>query len=263
MRMCSWLAADLLLFRPRLRPACSLPSLDVVVKPGFDGPPAALLPKGSRVVPVVTSLSEARANARGRLPSAKLPGLPAGRRGCECGGPSTRIGRGRGRRQRQPPARIADVTSAPVNLDMRRDHGRSMQLPYVIDLVAVGVFAISGTLAAGRKSLDLVGVYVVAVVTAIGGGTLRDVLLNRHPLFWVTDPNYLYTITAAVVLTLAYVRFRPPPHQILLIADAIGLSVFSIVGAQFAGTGAAVDRRGGDGHAHRHRRRRAPRHALQ
>ena len=110
-----------------------------------------------------------------------------------------------------------------------------MQLPYVIDLVAVGVFAISGTLAAGRKSLDLVGVYVVAVVTAIGGGTLRDVLLNRHPLFWVTDPNYLYTITAAVVLTLAYVRFRPPPHQILLIADAIGLSVFSIVRAQFAG----------------------------
>jgi len=109
-----------------------------------------------------------------------------------------------------------------------------MQLPYLIDLVAVGVFAISGTLAAGRKSLDLVGVYVVAVVTAIGGGTLRDVLLSRHPLFWVTDPNYLYSITAAVVLTLAYVRFRPPPHQVLLIADAIGLSVFSIVGAQFA-----------------------------
>jgi uncharacterized membrane protein YeiH len=109
-----------------------------------------------------------------------------------------------------------------------------MILPYIIDLIAVGVFAISGTLAAGRKSLDLVGVYVVAVVTAIGGGTLRDVLLNRHPLFWVTDPNYLYAITAAVVLTLAYVRFRPPPQQVLLIADAIGLSVFSIVGAQFA-----------------------------
>src|SRR5437879_3645448 len=109
-----------------------------------------------------------------------------------------------------------------------------MQLPYLIDLIAVAVFAVSGTLAAGRKSLDLVGVYVVAVVTAVGGGTLRDLFLNRHPLFWVVDPNYLYVITGAVALTLAYVRFRPPPHQLLLIADAIGLSVFSIVGAQFA-----------------------------
>lgn len=109
-----------------------------------------------------------------------------------------------------------------------------MKLPYLIDLIAVSVFAISGTLAAGRKSLDLVGVYVVAVVTAIGGGTLRDVLLNRHPLFWVVDPNYLFAITGAVVVTLAYVRFRPPPHQLLLIADAIGLSVFSIVGTLIA-----------------------------
>jgi len=109
-----------------------------------------------------------------------------------------------------------------------------MQIPYLIDLIAVSVFAVSGTLAAGRKSLDLVGVYVIAVVTAIGGGTLRDLLLNRHPLFWVVDPNYLFAITGAVVVTLAYVRFRAPPHQLLLIADAIGLSVFSIVGTQFA-----------------------------
>ncbi|HKA06810.1 MAG TPA: TRIC cation channel family protein, partial [Gemmataceae bacterium] len=72
-----------------------------------------------------------------------------------------------------------------------------MQIPYLIDLIAVSVFAISGTLAAGRKSLDLVGVYVIAVVTAIGGGTLRDLLLHRHPLFWVVDPNYLFAITGA------------------------------------------------------------------
>jgi uncharacterized membrane protein YeiH len=109
-----------------------------------------------------------------------------------------------------------------------------MKPPYILELVAVGVFAVSGTLAAGRKSLDLVGVCVIAVVTAVGGGTVRDVLLDRHPLFWVTDPSYLYAISVAVFLTLAYVRFRPPPRQVLLIADAIGLSVFSIVGAQFA-----------------------------
>src|SRR5262245_30081622 len=109
-----------------------------------------------------------------------------------------------------------------------------MKIPYLIDLIAVSVFAVSGTLAAGRKSLDLVGVYVIAVVTAIGGGTLRDVLLDRHPLFWVVDPNYLFAIAGAVAVTLAYVRFRPPPFQLLLIADAVGLSVFSIIGTHLA-----------------------------
>src|SRR5437762_4183444 len=107
-----------------------------------------------------------------------------------------------------------------------------MQLPYLIDLVAIAVFAVSGTLAAGRKSLDLVGVYVVAVVTAVGGGTLRDLFLDRHPIFWVQDANFLCVIAAAVVATLAYVRFRGPPDQILRIADSIGLSVYAIVGTQ-------------------------------
>ena len=107
-----------------------------------------------------------------------------------------------------------------------------MKLPYLIDLIAVAVFAVSGCLAAGRKALDLVGVFVIAVVTAAGGGTLRDLLLDRHPIFWIQDANFLYVIAAAVVATLLYVRFRPPPDQILRIADAVGLSVYAIVGAQ-------------------------------
>ena len=107
-----------------------------------------------------------------------------------------------------------------------------MKLPYLIDLIAVGVFAVSGCLAAGRKSLDLVGVFVIAVVTAVGGGTLRDLLLDRHPIFWIADANFLYVIAAAVVATLVYVRFRGPPDQVLRVADAIGLSVYAIVGAQ-------------------------------
>ena len=61
-------------------------------------------------------------------------------------------------------------------------------LLYVLDLIGVAVFAVSGALAAGRKHLDLFGVYVLAVVTATGGGTLRDVLLDRHPVFWIADP---------------------------------------------------------------------------
>jgi uncharacterized membrane protein YeiH len=107
-----------------------------------------------------------------------------------------------------------------------------MITPHFLDLISVGVFAVSGCLAAGRKSLDLIGVLVIAAVTAVGGGTLRDVLLNRHPIFWTVNAHFLYVIAGAVALTIAYVRFRAPPDQVLRIADAIGLAIYSIVGAE-------------------------------
>lgn len=105
---------------------------------------------------------------------------------------------------------------------------------YLLDLFGVAVFAISGALAAGRKSLDLLGVLVIAVVTAIGGGTLRDLLLDRHPIFWIADPTYLIVISIAALLTMLYVRLRRPPRNSLLIADAAGLALFTIIGAQIA-----------------------------
>src|SRR5690242_5356222 len=105
---------------------------------------------------------------------------------------------------------------------------------HVLDLIGVGVFAISGALAAGRKQLDLLGVIVLGLVTAIGGGTIRDVLLDRHPLFWLADSAYLVVIIAAALATVAYVRWRPPPAATLLYADAVGLAMFSISGAQIA-----------------------------
>ena len=96
------------------------------------------------------------------------------------------------------------------------------------------MFAISGVLAAGRKSLDLLGVAVIAVVTAIGGGTLRDVLLDRHPIFWMADPAYLWVILAATVVTLGYVRLWIASRRALLIADALGLALFTIGGVEIA-----------------------------
>jgi uncharacterized membrane protein YeiH len=96
------------------------------------------------------------------------------------------------------------------------------------------VFAISGVLAAGRKRLDWLGVAVIAVVTAIGGGTLRDVLLDRNPIFWIADPTYLIVILAATALTLLYVRIRVPNPRALLVADALGLAFFTIGGVQIA-----------------------------
>ena len=105
---------------------------------------------------------------------------------------------------------------------------------YILDLFGVAVFAISGALAAGRKSLDLLGVFVIAGVTAIGGGTIRDVLLGRHPIFWMQDTRYLFVILAAALFTLFYARTRPAPARALLLADAFGLAVFTIIGAQIA-----------------------------
>jgi len=70
-------------------------------------------------------------------------------------------------------------------------------LRYLLDLAGVAVFAISGALAAGRRGLDLIGVIVLGAVTAVGGGTIRDVLLARHPIFWLADPAYLIVIVAS------------------------------------------------------------------
>jgi uncharacterized membrane protein YeiH len=105
---------------------------------------------------------------------------------------------------------------------------------HLIGLLGVAVFAVSGALSAGRKSFDLLGVAIIALVTAIGGGTLRDLLLDRHPIFWIADPTYLLVILASAAGTVLYVRFRHPPYRALLIADALGLGFFTISGAHIA-----------------------------
>ena len=105
---------------------------------------------------------------------------------------------------------------------------------WILDLAGVAIFATSGALIAGRKRLDLFGVVVIAAVTGIGGGTLRDLLLNRHPVFWIADPTYLYVIMAATGVTIIYVRHFRPPDRLLLIADAMGLALFAISGSHIA-----------------------------
>src|SRR5215475_14389515 len=105
---------------------------------------------------------------------------------------------------------------------------------HFLDLVGVAVFAVSGVLAARTRGLDLLGVIVIAAITAIGGGTLRDLLLNRHPIFWIADARYLIVIIASALLTVGYVWLRPPPENALLVADALGLALFALSGAQVA-----------------------------
>jgi uncharacterized membrane protein YeiH len=105
---------------------------------------------------------------------------------------------------------------------------------YLFDLIGVGVFAVSGALAAGRRRLDLIGVIVAAAVTAVGGGTIRDLLLDRHPIFWLTDARYLVVILGATIATILYVRWKRVPGVALDVADALGLALFTVTGAQVA-----------------------------
>jgi uncharacterized membrane protein YeiH len=113
-----------------------------------------------------------------------------------------------------------------------------MSLLRFLDLAGVAVFAISGALTAGRKRLDLIGVLVIATVTAVGGGTLRDLLLDRHPIFWLQDASYLAVIAVAALGTVVVARVAHPSlvvlQRTLLVADALGLALFSISGGQIA-----------------------------
>lgn len=103
---------------------------------------------------------------------------------------------------------------------------------YYLDIFGIIVFALSGAIMAGRYQLDPFGVVVLASVTAIGGGTIRDVILQT-PVFWVQNPHYLYYVLATSILTIAFIR-QPKriPKRFLMIADAFGLALFAVLGTQ-------------------------------
>ncbi|TBU74235.1 hypothetical protein DNK06_14050 [Pseudomonas daroniae] len=106
---------------------------------------------------------------------------------------------------------------------------------YLADLFGVAVFAITGALMAGRKSMDLFGVLVIAIITALGGGTLRDVILDNHPVSWIRNDTYILVASLAAVGTVIWVRLTRPIHEKgLLIADAFGLAVFTVIGTEVA-----------------------------
>jgi len=106
-------------------------------------------------------------------------------------------------------------------------------MPAWIEYLACAVCAISGVLAAEGKRIDLFGVVVLALVTAVGGGTIRDVCLDT-PVFWLKDPGTLLSALLAAVTTFLLVRFTHLPSRALLVADAFGLALFGIVGTEKA-----------------------------
>ncbi|MEZ8194980.1 MULTISPECIES: TRIC cation channel family protein [Vibrio] len=106
-------------------------------------------------------------------------------------------------------------------------------LLYFIDLFGTAIFAISGVILAGRLKMDPFGVIVLGSVTAIGGGTIRDMALGATPVFWITDNTYLWVILITCLLTMILVR-RPKrlPWWVLPVCDAIGLAAFVGIGVE-------------------------------
>lgn len=106
-------------------------------------------------------------------------------------------------------------------------------LLYWIGLVAVAVSALTGVLDAGRKQMDIVGAVMVGCATALGGGTVRDVLLDRT-VFWISDQTYLLVAIVTTLVIFFAVRGLKLPQRLFLIPDAIGLALFTIAGTQIA-----------------------------
>ena len=103
---------------------------------------------------------------------------------------------------------------------------------YSLDLLGTAVFAITGVLAGCRRDMDLFGVMVLGFVTAIGGGTIRDMLLTGQAVFWTQELNYLYVCLISIALGLLALKRFHRFEQPLLIMDAIGLATFTIIGVE-------------------------------
>jgi uncharacterized membrane protein YeiH len=102
----------------------------------------------------------------------------------------------------------------------------------LLDVIGTLVFAISGALTAMYKKLDLFGVYCIAFVTALGGGTLRDVLIGRTPVGWMLDNQYIIIITIGFLLSLLFNRYLERLRVSMFLFDTIGLGVFTLIGLE-------------------------------
>lgn len=112
----------------------------------------------------------------------------------------------------------------------------------LLDMLGSAVFAISGVIVAGRAKMDPIGVIVLGVVTAIGGGTIRDVILKTPPVFWIADPTDLYIAIFTSLIAMGLLKI---PHKLpkltLPVLDAIGLAVFVGIGVNKAISAGAHD----------------------
>ncbi|MCA6073709.1 trimeric intracellular cation channel family protein [Fulvivirga sedimenti] len=107
-----------------------------------------------------------------------------------------------------------------------------MDFLYALEMIGTFVFAISGIRLAAKKDMDLFGAAVIGFVTAVGGGTTRDVILGAYPVVWVEDLNYPLVIFLALPFTLLFRKYLVQMHRTIFIFDTIGIALFTISGMQ-------------------------------
>ncbi len=109
-------------------------------------------------------------------------------------------------------------------------------LRHALELGATIAFTLSGVMVAARSRLDAVGVYAVAFLAAFGGGTLRDLLLDQRPFFWVRHVEYLWGVLALATAAMLFMRQRhfEPTERVMQVPDALGLGLFAAVGVDIA-----------------------------
>lgn len=104
----------------------------------------------------------------------------------------------------------------------------------IIYIIAITAEAMTGALSAGRRSMDWFGVVLIACVTALGGGSVRDVLLGHYPLGWVKHPEYLMITAGAALFTILVAKWMKHLRNLFLALDALGLIAFTLIGCQVA-----------------------------
>lgn len=110
----------------------------------------------------------------------------------------------------------------------------TMEWLYFLDFVGIVVFVVSGCMVAARRGTDVIGFIMLGTMTGIGGGTLRDVLLGRLPVFWISNPEYLIICASSAIACFVIAPHVRGRRSVLVWADAVGMAVFTVIGVQIA-----------------------------
>lgn len=115
-----------------------------------------------------------------------------------------------------------------------------MEITAIIDILGTISFAMSGALTAMRKKLDVFGILIIALVTSVGGGTLRDILIGKTPVSWMLNMTFVYVIISATVVAIIFRSYLKYVRRSLFLFDTIGIALYTIAGVQIA-TAAGLD----------------------
>jgi uncharacterized membrane protein YeiH len=102
---------------------------------------------------------------------------------------------------------------------------------YWSGMLGIAAFSITGVIAAGKRGMDIFSIVLLGVVTALAGGTLRDIILDAKPVFWIADPMYLWISIAAAMISFFSIRYMTYMLTALLYVDALGLALFTVFAA--------------------------------